>query len=428
MDRNLRKMTSTTPKTEKALDVQALRNDFPILSRLVNGKPLVYLDNAATTQKPHSVIQSLVDYYENYNANVHRGVHTLSMEATDMTEAARKKVADFINAPEPETVIWTRNATEGMNIVAHSWAGGHIEPGDEIVTTPMEHHSNLVPWQEIAAERGATLRFIPLSDDGTLDLSDLDAIITDRTKLLAFTHASNSLGTINPAKLLTEKAHAVGATVLVDGAQSVPHMPVDVQDIGCDFLAFSGHKMMGPTGIGALYAKRELLEDMEPFLTGGEMVLQVTYEKASWADLPWKFEAGTPNIADSIGMGAAVDYLSALGMENVREHEKQITSYALERFKEIEEVDVFGPQDPELRGGVVSFHNEDVHPHDLGTFLDQRGIAVRTGHHCTMPLMGKLGVVATARASFYVYNTEQEVDALVDGVKGALRYFGNGLA
>lgn len=421
-------MTSTTPKTEKALDVQALRNDFPILSRLVNGKPLVYLDNAATTQKPHSVIQSLVDYYENYNANVHRGVHTLSMEATDMTEAARKKVADFINAPEPETVIWTRNATEGMNIVAHSWAGGHIEPGDEIVTTPMEHHSNLVPWQEIAAERGATLRFIPLSDDGTLDLSDLDAIITDRTKLLAFTHASNSLGTINPAKLLTEKAHAVGATVLVDGAQSVPHMPVDVQDIGCDFLAFSGHKMMGPTGIGALYAKRELLEDMEPFLTGGEMVLQVTYEKASWADLPWKFEAGTPNIADSIGMGAAVDYLSALGMENVREHEKQITSYALERFKEIEEVDVFGPQDPELRGGVVSFHNEDVHPHDLGTFLDQRGIAVRTGHHCTMPLMGKLGVVATARASFYVYNTEQEVDALVDGVKGALRYFGNGLA
>ncbi|MCY4529333.1 MAG: cysteine desulfurase [Chloroflexi bacterium] len=410
------------------MDVQALRADFPILERVVNGKPLVYLDNAATTQKPRSVIQSLVDYYENYNANVHRGVHTLSMEATDMTEAARKRVADFINAPEPETVIWTRNATEGMNIVAHSWGRGNIEPGDEIVTTPMEHHSNLVPWQEIASERGASLRFIPLSDDGTLDLSDLDAIITERTKLLAFTHASNSLGTINPAKLLTEKAHAVGATVLVDGAQSVPHMPVDVEDIGCDFLSFSGHKMMGPTGIGALYAKRELLEGMEPFLTGGEMVLQVSYEKASWADLPWKFEAGTPNIADSIGMGAAVDYLSALGMENVREHEKRITEYALERFKEIEEVDVFGPEDPELRGGVVSFHNEDVHPHDLGTFLDQQGIAVRTGHHCTMPLMSKLGVVATARASFYVYNTEQEIDALVDGIKGALRYFGNGLA
>ena len=415
-------------KTAKALDVQALRADFPILQRVVNGRPLVYLDNAATTQKPRSVIQSLVDYYENYNANVHRGVHTLSMEATDMTEAARKKVADFINAPEPETVIWTRNATEGMNIVAHSWGRGNIEPGDEIVTTPMEHHSNLVPWQEVASERGASLRFIPLRDDGTLDLSDLDAIITERTKLLAFTHASNSLGTINPAKLLTEKAHAVGATVLVDGAQSVPHMPVDVEDIGCDFLSFSGHKMMGPTGIGALYGKRELLEEMEPFLTGGEMVLQVSYEKASWADLPWKFEAGTPNIADSIGMGAAVDYLSALGMENVREHEKRITEYALERFKEIEEVDVFGPEDPELRGGVVSFHNDDVHPHDLGTFLDQQGIAVRTGHHCTMPLMGKLGVVATARASFYVYNTEQEIDALVDGVKGALRYFGNGLA
>ena len=421
-------MTSITSKTAKALDVQALRGDFPILSRMVNGKPLVYLDNAATTQKPRSVIQSLVDYYENYNANVHRGVHTLSMEATDMTEAARKKVADFINAEEPETVIWTRNATEGMNIVAHSWARAHIEPGDEIVTTPMEHHSNLVPWQEIAAERGAELRYIPLSDDGTLDLSDVDAIFTERTKLLAFTHASNSLGTINPAKLLTHKAHAVGATVLVDGAQSVPHMPVDVQDIGCDFLSFSGHKMMGPTGIGALYGKRELLEEMEPFLTGGEMVLQVTYEKASWAGLPWKFEAGTPNIADSIGLGAAVDYLAALGMENVREHEKQITAYALERFKEIEEVDVFGPQDPELRGGVVSFHNAEVHPHDLGTFLDQQGIAVRTGHHCTMPLMGKLGVSATARASFYVYNTEQEVDVLVDGVKGALRYFGNGLA
>ena len=296
---------------------------------MVNGKPLVYLDNAATTQKPRSVIQSLVDYYENYNANVHRGVHTLSMEATDMTEAARKKVADFINAEEPETVIWTRNATEGMNIVAHSWARAHIEPGDEIVTTPMEHHSNLVPWQEIAAERGAVLRFIPLADDGTLDLSDVDDIITERTKLLVFTHASNSLGTINPAKLLTEKAQAVGATVLVDGAQSVPHMPVDVQDIGCDFLSFSGHKMMGPTGIGALYGKRELLEEMEPFLTGGEMVLQVTYEKASWAGLPWKFEAGTPNIADSIGLGAAVDYLTALGMENVREHEKQITTYAL---------------------------------------------------------------------------------------------------
>jgi cysteine desulfurase/selenocysteine lyase len=421
-------MAAMISKTARALDVQALRADFPILSRMVNRKPLVYLDNAATTQKPRSVIQSLVDYYENYNANVHRGVHTLSMEATDLTEDARKKVADFINAPEPETVIWTRNATEGMNIVAHSWGRRHIEPGDEIVTTPMEHHSNLVPWQEIAAERGATLRFIPMSDDGTLDLCDVDSIITERTKLLAFTHASNSLGTINPAKLLTEKAHAVGATVLVDGAQSVPHMPVDVQDIGCDFLSFSGHKMMGPTGIGALYGRRDLLEEMEPFLTGGEMVLQVTYEKASWADLPWKFEAGTPNIADSIGMGAAVDYLSALGMENVREHEKQITAYALERFKEIEEADVFGPRDLELRGGVVSFHNEDVHPHDLGTFLDQQGIAVRTGHHCTMPLMGKLGVVATARASFYVYNTEQEIDALVDGVKGALRYFGNGLA
>jgi cysteine desulfurase/selenocysteine lyase len=419
-------MTLSTPQSGTSLDIQRLRGDFPILSRTVNGKPLVYLDNAATTQKPRSVIQSLVNYYENHNANVHRGVHTLSMEATDMTEEARKKVADFINAEEPETIIWTRNATEGMNLVAHSWGGANIRPGDEIVTTEMEHHSNLVPWQEIAAQQGATVRFLPIADDGTLDLTDVNTIINERTKLLAITHASNSLGTINPVKELAAKAHAVGAVVLVDGAQSVPHMPVDVQDIGADFLAFSGHKMMGPTGIGALYGRRELLEEMDPFLTGGEMVLQVTYEKASWAGLPWKFEAGTPNIADSIGLGAAVDYLNSVGMKNVREHEKQITTYALKRFEEIEEVDVFGPRDPELRGGIVSFYSPDVHPHDLGTFLDQQGIAVRTGHHCTMPLMGRLGVPATARASFYVYNTEAEVDALVDAVKGALRYFAYG--
>ena len=419
-------METITAKTMKPLDVWRLRKDFPILSRMVNGKPLVYLDNAATTQKPRSVIQSLVDYYENFNANVHRGVHTLSMEATDMTEAARRKVADFINADDPETVIWTRNATEGMNLVAYGWGRANIEAGDEIVTTRMEHHSNLVPWQEIASERGAVIRFLPLAADGSLDLTDVDEIITDKTKLLTFTHVSNSLGTINPARYLTEKAHSVGAVVLVDGAQSVPHMPVDVQEIGCDFLSFSGHKMMGPTGIGALYGRRNLLERMQPFLTGGEMVLQVTYESASWAGLPWKFEAGTPNIADSIGMGAAVDYLSSVGMDNVREHEKRITKYALTRFEEIEEVDVFGPGDPDLRGGVVSFHTSELHPHDLGTYLDQHGIAVRTGHHCTMPLMTTLGVPATARASFYVYNTEEEVDALVDGVRGGLRYFVHG--
>ena len=419
-------METITAKTVKPLDVWRLREDFPILSRMINGKPLVYLDNAATTQKPRSVIQSLVDYYENFNANVHRGVHTLSMEATDMTEAARRKVAAFINADEPETIIWTRNATEGMNLVAYGWGRANIEAGDEIVTTRMEHHSNLVPWQEIASERGAVIRFLPLAADGSLDLSDVDGIITDKTKLLTFTHVSNSLGTINPARYLTEKAHSVGAVVLVDGAQSVPHMPVDVQEIGCDFLSFSGHKMLGPTGIGALYGRRDLLEGMQPFLTGGEMVLQVTYESASWAGLPWKFEAGTPNIADSIGMGAAVDYLSSVGMDNVREHEKQITEYALDCFEEIEEVDVFGPGDPDLRGGVISFHASEVHPHDLGTYLDQQGIAVRTGHHCTMPLMTTLGVPATTRASFYVYNTEAEVDSLVDGVRGALRYFGHG--
>jgi len=290
----------------------------------------------------------------------------------------------------------------------------------------MEHHSNLVPCQELAARKGATLRYLTMTDEGVLDLSDVDSIITERMKLLAITQASNSLGTINPVKELAAKAHAVGAKVLVDGAQSAPHMPVDVQEMGADFFAFSGHKMMGPTGIGALYAKREILDEMQPFLTGGEMVLQVTYEKASWADLPMRFEAGTPNIADAIAFGAAIDYLQALGMENVREHEKQLTEYALQQFDEIDDVRVFGPRDVEQRGGIVSFHNDDLHPHDLGTYLDREGIAIRTGHHCTMPLMGRLGVPATARASMYVYNTESEIDALVDGVKGALQYFAHG--
>jgi len=419
-------MATQTASTRTALDVARIREDFPILKRTVYGKPLVYLDNAATSQKPRSVIDALVDYYENYNANVHRGVHSLSMEATDAMETARQKVAQFVGAETDESVIWTRNATEALNLVAYTWAAANVGEGDEIVTTPMEHHSNLVPWQELAARKGATLRYLTMTDEGVLDLSDVDSIITERMKLLAITQASNSLGTINPVKELAAKAHAVGAKVLVDGAQSAPHMPVDVQEMGADFFAFSGHKMMGPTGIGALYAKREILDEMQPFLTGGEMVLQVTYEKASWADLPMRFEAGTPNIADAIAFGAAIDYLQALGMENVREHEKQLTEYALQQFDEIDDVRVFGPRDVEQRGGIVSFHNDDLHPHDLGTYLDREGIAIRTGHHCTMPLMGRLGVPATARASMYVYNTESEIDALVDGVKGALQYFAHG--
>ena len=410
------------------LDVERIRDDFPILSRKVHGKPLVYLDNAATSQKPRAVIQALTEYYETYNSNVHRGVHTLSMEATDRYEEAREKVARFINAETPESIIWTRNATESINLVAHSWAESNISEGDEIVVTRLEHHSNLVPWQRIAARNGAALRFLDLTEDGAVDMAGAASVINAKTKLLAVTQVSNSLGTVVPVKELAGMARSVGAAVLVDGAQSVPHQPVDVEDIGCDFLALSGHKMMGPTGIGALYARREILEQMEPFLHGGEMVLEVSYEDASWNELPMRFEAGTPNIADAIALGAAVDYLTALGMENVREHEKQLTAYALDAFRELEEVDLFGPMDVDRRGGILSFHSSDVHPHDLGTFLDQEGVAIRTGHHCTMPLMGVLGVPATARASLYVYNTEQEVDALVDALKRALRYFADGVS
>ena len=409
------------------MDVNRIRQDFPILSREVHGLPLVYLDNAATSQKPRSVIQALTDYYEGYNSNVHRGVHSLSMEATDRYEEARSKVARFIGAAEPESIVWTRNTTEGINLVAHTWARRNIGPGDEIVVSQIEHHSNLVPWQQVAAARGAELRFLPMAADGSMDMGEVDSIITPRTRLLAVVHSSNSLGTIHPVKELAARARSVGAAVLIDGAQSVPHMPVDVADLDCDFLAFSGHKMMGPTGIGALYVKRDVLEEMEPFLTGGEMVLEVSYERASWNALPMRFEAGTPNIADAIALGAAVDYLDALGMDNVRAHEVELTRYALDRFRELEEIDVFGPADLDGRGGVVSFNSADVHPHDLGTVLDRQGIAIRTGHHCTMPVMRKLGLAATARASFYAYNTEDEVDLLVDGIKQALRYFGDGV-
>ncbi len=410
------------------LDVRKIREDFPVLSKKVyDGKPLVWLDSAATSQKPHQVIQALVDYYEGYNANVHRGVHALSMESTERYEEARMKVARFINAESAESLIWTRNTTESINLVANSWAEDNIAAGDEIVVTAMEHHSNLVPWQQVARKKDAKVRIIPLTDEHTLDMDAVDSIIGPRTRLLAMTHESNAVGTINPVKELSAKARAVGAAVLVDGAQSVPHMPVDVQDIDCDFLAFSGHKMLGPTGIGGLYVKREILERMNPFLTGGEMVLAVSYEDASWNDLPMRFEAGTPNIADAIGLGAAVDYLQSVGMDNVRAHEVSLTKYALEAFKELEEeLDVYGPKDAENRGGIVSFHHPDVHPHDLGTVLDSRGIAIRTGHHCAMPMVRSLGVPATARASLYLYNTEEEIDMLVDALKDALRYFGNG--
>ena len=409
-------------------DVEKIRLDFPILAKEIFGNPLVYLDNAATSQKPRQVIDALVDYYENFNANVHRGVHTLSMEATDKYEDAREKVSSFINSESSDSVIWTRNASESLNLVAYSWGENNINEGDEILLTPMEHHSNLVPWQELARRKNADIKFIPMLENGTLDMDRVDDLITEKTALVSAVHMSNALGTINPVRELGVKAHRMGAKILVDGAQSVPHLPTDVQELNCDFLVFSGHKMLGPTGIGVLYVKKEILESMEPFLTGGEMVLEVSYEEASWADLPMKFEAGTPNIADSIGLGSAVDYLNVLGMENVREHEKDLTTYALNRFKnaDLEGLDLFGPDDPNIRGGVFSFNTPDVHPHDLGTFLDRIGIAVRTGHHCAMPLVRSLGVAATARASFYLYNTKKEVDILVDGVTEALRYFRDG--
>ena len=409
-------------------DVEKIRLDFPILTKEIFGKPLVYLDNAATSQKPRQVIDALVEDYENFNANVHRGVHTLSMEATDRYEEAREKVSSFINSESSDLVIWTRNASESLNLVAYSWGENNVHEGHEILLTPMEHHSNLVPWQELARRKNAVIKFIPMLENGTLDMDRVKELITERTVLVSAVHMSNALGTINPIKELAEEAHKLGAKILVDGAQSVPHMPTDVQELNCDFLAFSGHKMLGPTGIGALYVKEEILESMEPFLTGGEMVLEVSYEKASWADLPMKFEAGTPNIADSIALGSAVDYLNALGMGNVREHEKDLTAYALDRFRkaDLEGLDLFGPDDPNIRGGVFSFNTPDVHPHDLGTFLDRIGIAVRTGHHCAMPLVRSLGVAATSRASFYLYKTKKEVDILVDGVTEALRYFRDG--
>jgi cysteine desulfurase / selenocysteine lyase len=405
------------------LDVAKIRADFPVLSRKVYRKPLVYLDNAATSQKPQQVIQALVDYYEGYNANIHRGVHAMSIEATDRYEEARVKVGRFINAPTPEHLIFTRNTTESINLVSRTWALSNLKEGDEILLSEAEHHSNLVPWQWVAQETGAVLKFIRMAADYTLDMSDMDNLVTSKTKLVSVTQMSNVLGTIVPVKPLIEAAHRMGALVLLDAAQSVPHMPVDVQDLDCDFLAFSSHKMCGPTGIGILYVKDSVLEEMQPFLRGGDMIREVYLDRSTWNDLPARFEAGTPNIADAIGLGAAVDYLSALGMANVRAHEVQLTSYALERFKGLEGVTPFGTTDMEARGGVISFHVPEIHPHDMGTALDQLGIAIRTGHHCAMPLMKVLQVPATARASFYIYNTEEEVDTLVEGIAQTLRYF-----
>lgn len=406
-------------------DVARIREDFPILERKVYGKPLVYLDNANTTQKPRQVIKALVRYYETYNANIHRAVHRLGEEATAAYEETRAKVAEFINAPSPECIVFTRNASEAINLVTYAWGRANIRAGDEILTTEMEHHSNFVPWQQLAHETGARLRIIGLTDEQTLDLGDgIESWFSDRTKIVAIVHANNTVGTINSVSEFAREGHRRGALVLVDGAQSVPHMPVDVQNLDCDFLAFSAHKMLGPTGVGVLYARRDLLEEMPPFLMGGEMISKVTLDQTTWNAVPAKFEAGTPNIADVVAFSAALDYLGDLGMTSVREHEKEITAYTLRRLRQLEDVTIYGPSDPEARGGVVSFNYPDLHPHDIGTLLDSQGVAIRAGHGCNQPLMRRIGVSGVCRASFYVYNTLEEVDVLVEALEAARDFFG----
>ncbi len=403
------------------LDVRA---DFPLLQRSVDGKPLVYLDSAATSQKPRTVLEALQRYYEEYNANVHRGLYRIAERATLAYEEARAKVAAFVGA-RPEELVFTRGTTEAINLVAYAWGDAFVRAGDEVLVTEMEHHSNLVPWQLLAQRRGARLRVLRVRpEDGTLDLDALDRLLTERTRIVAVAHQSNVVGTINPVRDICERAHAAGAVVLVDGAQSVPHMPVRVEELGCDFLAFSGHKMCGPTGIGALWGRRELLEAMPPFHGGGEMIERVELERSTYKDPPHRFEAGTPNIADAIALGVAVDYLQAVGMEGVREHEKALVRYALAQLAEVRGVRVYGPKDPELRGGALAFTLEGVHPHDVAQVLDEQGVCVRAGHHCAQPLHRVLGLAATARASVYLYNTPEDIDALVRGLERVRAFFG----
>ena len=405
------------------IDTQAIRRDFPILSRQINGKPLVYLDNAATSQKPKQVIKAVSEYYRRHNANVHRGIHTLAEEATNSYEEARKKVARFINARSEREVVFVRNATEAINLVAYAWGRKNLKQGDEILTTVMEHHSNLVPWQIVARETGSTLKFLDIDEDGFLKLNDLAKLLTPKTKLVAVTWVSNVLGTINPVREITKAAHAKGALVLVDGAQRAPHVPIDVQREGFDFLAFTGHKMLAPMGIGVLWVRQKILEEMDPFLSGGDAIKEVTLEEPIFNDLPWKFEAGTPNVGGVVGLGAAVDYLSKIGMKNIRTHSEQLTAYGLKRLNQVKSLKIYGPSDSNDRGSVFSFTIDGIHPHDLATALDQEGIAIRSGHHCAMPLHTRLGVTATARASFYLYNTEEEIDRLVEGIEKAKKIF-----
>ncbi|HEX5589426.1 MAG TPA: cysteine desulfurase [Candidatus Limnocylindrales bacterium] len=405
---------------------EVIRGEFPILGTTnSHGRPLVYLDSASTSQKPRQVIEAVDTYYREYNANVHRGIYEIGERSTAAYEQARAAVARFINAPDAHEIVFTRNATEAINLVAYSWGRPHIDRGDAIVLTEMEHHANLVPWQLLAQERDGDLEFIPITDDGVLRLDVFEVLLRLKPKLVAFTHVSNTLGTINPVAEMTRLAHEAGALVLVDGAQAVPHVPVDVQAIGADFYAFSGHKMLAPTGSGALWARRELLESMPPFLAGGEMIREVHLRRSEWNEIPWKFEAGTPDIASEIGLGAAADYLRELGMGRVRDHERELLEYALPAIAAAHpDLALYGPMDPELRGGVVPFNIPGIHPHDVAQVLDRTGVAVRAGHHCTMPLHERLDLPATVRASFNVYTTRDDIDALIAGIGEVKRVFG----
>jgi len=400
-----------------------LRNDFPIFKKKINGKDLVYLDNASTTQKPYSVINSITDFYSNYNSNIHRAVYQLAEEATELYEQSRKKIANFINV-RPEEIIFTRNTTESINLIAHSWARSNLKKDDVIAITEIEHHSNIVPWQILCQEIGTRLEYVGIDESGFLDVEYLIELISSRkVKLVSISHMSNVLGTIVPIERIIKTAHQYDIPVIVDGAQSVPHMPVDAKNLDCDFLVFSAHKMLGPTGVGVLYAKKEFLEKMKPFMGGGDMIKEVFKFHTNYNEVPYKFEAGTPNIADVVGFGAAVDYLEKIGMENIRKHEIYLTEYALESMQSLKYITIYGPMDSKFRGGVISFNIADIHPHDLATIMNDHGIAIRSGHHCAQVLMQRLDVPATSRASFYIYNTKEEIDKFVNAIKEAGRIF-----
>ncbi|MGF2055167.1 cysteine desulfurase [Vagococcus fluvialis] len=403
-----------------------IKNDFPILFQEVNNEPLIYLDNAATSQKPKQVIDSLVHYYEHDNANVHRGVHTLAERATSSYEASREKVRNFINAKSTKEVLFTRGTTTAINWLSRSYGDANVSAGDEILISQMEHHSNIVTWQELAKRQGAKLIYVDLTPEGELDVEDFKKKLSHKTKIVSLAHASNVLGVVNPIKELTELVHEVGAVMVVDGAQSVPHMSVDVQDLDADFYAFSGHKMCGPTGIGVLYGKQNLLEKMEPIEFGGEMIDFVYHDHSTWTELPWKFEAGTPNIAGAIALGSAIDYLTEIGMDSIHQHEQELVEYVFPKLKAIEGLTIYGPQDPKKHTGVIAFNIDGVHPHDASTALDMEGVAVRAGHHCVQPLLTYLGVQSTARASFYFYNTKKDADRLVEAIIATKEFFTDG--